>query len=69
MLTHIQFVLGVQQWPVKRSPNKTLALKDKINMSNKFAANFVKFYQEIKKLYTFEVSIISLMDAAIFVSL
>ena len=38
-------------------------------MSNQFAANFVKFYKEIKKLYAFEVSIISLMDAAVFVSL
>ena len=45
------------------------SFKDRICMSNQFAANFVKFYQEIRKLYAFEVSVTSLMHAAIFVSL
>ena len=31
-----------------------------------FTANFIKIYQEIKKLYAFVVSIISFMEAAIF---
>ena len=36
---------------------------------NQFAANFIKIYQEIKKLYTFEVSLISFMEATIFMCL
>ena len=43
--------------------------KERIWLSNQFAANFMKIYPEIKKLYAFEVSIISFMEAAIFVSL
>ena len=60
-MTHIQFVVGVQQWPVKgkQSTNKTRAFKDRICMSNLFAAKFAKFFQEIKKLYAFEVSIMT----------
>ena len=40
-----------------------------ICLSNHFAANFIKIYQEIKKLYTFEVTIISFMETAIFLCL
>ena len=45
------------------------ALKEGSCLSNQFAANFIKMYQEIEKLYAFEVSIISFMEAAIFVCL
>ena len=51
----------------KRSPYNQLALKEGIFLSNQFAANFIKNYQEIKKLYAFKVSIISFIEAAIFV--
>ena len=40
-----------------------------IKSVNQFAENFIKTYQEIKKLYAFEVSIISFMEAAKFVCL
>ena len=40
-----------------------------IKSVNQLAENFIKIYQEIKKLYAFEVSIISFMEAAIFVCL
>ena len=43
--------------------------KERIWLSNQFATNFIKIYPEIKKLYAFEVSIISFMEAAIFASL
>ena len=53
----------------KCSPYNKRALKERICISNQFAANFIKIYREIKKIYAFEVSIISFMEAAIFVSL
>ena len=34
---------------------------------SQFAAKFIKIYQEIKKWYAFEVSIISFIETAIFV--
>ena len=40
-----------------------------VNLPKQFAANFIKICQEIKMLYGFEVTIISSMEAAIFVSL
>ena len=44
-----------------------MILKEGICLSNQFAANVIKIYQEIKKLYTLEVSIISFMEVALFV--
>ena len=48
---------------------KFCLLKPVSGLSNQFAANFIKIYQEMKKLYASEVSIISFMEAAIFVCL
>ena len=40
-----------------------------LSIKSVLAANFIKIYQEIKKLYAFEASIISFMEAAVFVCL
>ena len=45
------------------------ALKEGICQSNQFTANFIKIYQEIKKLYAFAISIISFIEAVICVCL
>ena len=44
-------------------------LKEGIYLSNQLVAHFIKIYQAIKKLYAFEVSIYSFMEATIFVCL
>ena len=53
--------VGVSALKGKRSPNNKRIIIDIMCLSNQFAANHVKIYQEIKKLYVFEVSIISLI--------
>ena len=53
----------------KRSPYNKRAFKEGISLSNQFAIDFIKIYQEIKKLYAFEVSIISFMESSISVCL
>ena len=67
--TSVQFVMKLLFLKGKRLPNNISALKERMRLSNQFAANFANIYQDLKKLYAFEVSIISLIDAAIFVRL
>ena len=45
-----------------------IALKDRICLSNQLTANFIKISHQMMKLYACEGSIISLKDAAIFIS-
>ena len=55
--------------PSTEPKNSQLTLKDGIYLIKSVFANFIEKCQEMKKFYLFEVAIISVIEAALFVSL
>ena len=63
---NVEFMYSMAFYKAK---NSELAFKDRIYLFIPVFANFIEICQEMKKFNLFEVAIISVIEAAIFVSL